>query len=138
MTDLAMPAQRRGTPAEQLNERFTRIYTQHQTRITRLVQAEVRDGNHALAEDLTADTFFRAWLDLHKCRATTDGQMYNWLAALARRTVMAHYRVKKNTAETATDTTHWTFTNTNLTPATSGAYEPVRTGFRTATIGGGR
>ncbi|MGW2044661.1 RNA polymerase sigma factor [Streptomyces sp. NPDC001858] len=126
------------TPAQQLNERFTAIYAQFQPRITRLVQHEVRDANLALAEDLTADAFFRAWLDLHKCKATTDGQMYAWLATVARRTVGQHYRVKKNTAETPVDTGHWSFANSNLTPSASGAYEPVRTGFATARIGGGQ
>lgn len=133
MADLAMPAARRGTPAQQLNERFTAIYTQFQPRITRLVQHEVRGGNLALAEDLTADAFFRAWLDLHKCRATTDAQMYGWLAALARRTVMAHYRTKKNTAETPTDTGSWQYANREMEPG-AGYYTPAATGFRTATI----
>ena len=137
MTDLAMPAHRRGTPAEQLNERFTAIYTQHQPRIARLIRREVRLGATDLADDLTADTFIRAWLDLHKCRATTDAQMYGWLATIARRTVGQHYRVKKNTSEVPVDTGHWSFANSNLSPAASGALEPVRTGFRTATIQAG-
>ncbi|MDX2799881.1 sigma factor [Streptomyces scabiei] len=125
------------TPAQQLNERFTAIYTQFQPHITRLVLHEVRDGNLALAEDLTADAFYRAWLDLHKCTARSDGQMYSWLATLARRTVTAHYRTKKST-EVPVDVSHWSFANSNLTPAASGAYEPIRTGFATARIGGTR
>jgi DNA-directed RNA polymerase specialized sigma24 family protein len=136
MADLAMPAHRRGTPAQQLNERFTAIYTQHQPRIARLVQAEVRDGNHHLAEDLTADAFYRAWLDLHKCRATSDGQMYSWLATLARRTVTEHYRLKKSTAETPTDLGHWQYANRDLEPG-AGYYTPAATGFRTAIIQAG-
>lgn len=136
MADLAMPAHRRGTPAEQLNERFTAIYAQFQPRITRLVLGQVRDGNHALAEDLTADAFYRAWIDLHKCRATSDGQMYNWLATLARRTVTEHYRWKKNTAETPADTGHWTFANRDMEPG-AGYYTPAPTGFRTAALTNG-
>lgn len=133
MTDLAMPAARRGTPTQQLNERFAAIYTQFQPRIERLITHEVRGGNHHLAEDLTADAFYRAWLDLHKCRATTDGQMYNWLATLARRIVTEHYRWKKNTAETPADTGHWTFANREMEPG-AGYYTPAPTGFRTATL----
>ncbi|MFC8429890.1 RNA polymerase sigma factor [Streptomyces sp. NPDC057253] len=129
----AMPAI---TPAEQLNERFTAIYTQFQPRIARLVLGQVRDRNHALAEDLTADAFYRAWIDLHKCKATSDGQMYNWLATLARRTVTEHYRWKKNTAETPTDTGHWTFANRDMEPG-AGYYTPAPTGFRTATLADG-
>ncbi|MEH0578968.1 sigma factor [Streptomyces sp. B21-108] len=133
----AMPAAPSAiTPAQQLNERFTAIYTQHQARITRLVQHEVRDGNHALAEDLTADAFYRAWLDLHKCKATTDGQVYNWLATLARRTVGQYYRVKKNLVEVPTDTGDWQYDNREMQPAT-GYYTPAATGFRTASISGG-
>ncbi|MDX3559047.1 sigma factor [Streptomyces europaeiscabiei] len=140
MVDLAMPAASSAmTPAEQLNERFTAIYTQFQPHITRLVQREVRGGNIHLAEDLTADAFYRAWLDLHKCHATTDGQMYNWLATLARRSVGQYYRTKKNTAEVPADTGHWSFANREMEPG-AGYYTPAPTGFRTAAIetGGAR
>ncbi|MBE4790701.1 hypothetical protein HW846_46515 [Streptomyces sp. NE06-02F] len=127
------------TPAQQLNERFTAIYTQFQPHITRLVLREVRGGNTHLAEDLTADAFYRAWLDLHKCHATTDGQMYNWLAAIAHRTVGQHYRTKKNTAEVPADIGHWSFANREMEPG-AGYYTPAATGFRTAAIetGGAR
>jgi DNA-directed RNA polymerase specialized sigma24 family protein len=137
MTDLAMSAAVSSTPAQQLNERFTAIYTQHQPRITQLVRNQVRSGATDLADDLTADTFVAAWLSLHQCKATTDAQMYGWLAAIARRRIADHYRLARNTRETPMDTGHWSFTNTNLSPAPSGAYEPIRTGFRTATIQGG-
>lgn len=140
MANSAMPAASSAiTPAQQLNERFTAIYTQFQPHITRLVLHEVRGGNLHLAEDLTADAFYRAWLDLHKCRATTDGQIYNWLATLARRTVTEHYRWKKNTAETPVDTGHWSFANREMEPG-AGYYTPAATGFRTAAIetGGAR
>jgi DNA-directed RNA polymerase specialized sigma24 family protein len=133
--DLPMPAAPSAiTPAQQLNERFTRLYTQFQPAITRLVAREIRGTNPHLAEDLTADVFYRAWLDLHKCHATSDGQTYNWLATLARRTVTAHYRAKKNTAETPADVGHWTFANREMNPAGSGYYVPAATGFRTATL----
>ena len=136
--DLAMPAAPSAiTPAEQLNERFTAIYTQFQPHITRLVLREVRDGNLALAEDLTADAFYRAWLDLHKCTARSDGQLYNWLATLARRTVTAHYRTKKNTAEQPTDLGHYSFANREMESG-GGYYTPAATGFRTADLGGAR
>ena len=138
MTDLARPAARRGTPAEQHSERFTAISTQHQARIARLVRSQVRLGATDLAEDLTADTFAAAWVALHQCKATTDAQVYGWLAAIARRRVADHYRLARNTRETPVDTGHWSFANSNLSPASSGALEPVRTGFRTAAVGGAR
>ncbi|MET8658174.1 RNA polymerase sigma factor [Streptomyces griseus] len=125
------------TPAQQLNERFATIYTQFQPRITRLVRNEVRGGNHHLAEDLTADAFYRAWLDLHKCTATTDAQLYSWLATLARRTVTAHYRTKKNTAEQPADLGDWKYANQAMDQA-GGCYTPAATGFRTAPSGSRR
>lgn len=138
MANSAMPAATTAmTPAQQLNERFATIYTQFQPRITRLVRNEVRGGNHHLAEDLTADAFYRAWLDLHKCTATTDAQLYNWLATLARRTVTAHYRTKKNTAEQPTDLGDWQYANQAMDQA-GGCYTPAATGFRTAASGGRR
>ncbi|MFJ8603413.1 RNA polymerase sigma factor [Streptomyces shenzhenensis] len=121
------------TPAQQLNERFTTIYTQFAPRITQLIRNEVRGGNIHLAEDLTAEAFYRAWLDLHKCRATTDRQLYSWLATVARRTVMEHYRWKKNTAEVPADTGHWQYANRAMYPA-GGYYTPAATGFRTAAL----
>ncbi|MFJ2007385.1 RNA polymerase sigma factor [Streptomyces chartreusis] len=134
MANSAMPAAPSAiTPAQQLNERFTALYTQFQPRITQLIRSEVRGGSPHLAEDLTADAFYRAWLDLHKCRATTDGQLYGWLASLARRTVIAHYRAKKNTTEIPADLGHWRFSNREM-DRDAGYYTPAATGFRTATL----
>lgn len=134
MADIAMPA---GTPAQQLNDRFAAIYATHQPRLTALVRREVRGGDVHLAEDLTADAFYRAWLDLHKCRATTDAQTFAWLAVIARRTVGQHYRLKKHTSEVPTDTGHWSVSNRTM-EATGGYYTPAATGFRTARLGGAR
>lgn len=134
MANSAMPAAPTAiTPAQQLNARFTTIYTQFQPSITRLVQRQVRGGNIHLAEDLTADAFYRAWLDLHNCQAETDGQMYNWLATLARRTVGQYYRTKKNTAEVPADTGSWQFANRQM-DTSAGYFTPAATGFRTARI----
>ncbi|MFJ1581761.1 RNA polymerase sigma factor [Streptomyces sp. NPDC088197] len=129
MANSAMPTR---SPAQQLNDRFTTIYAKHSERITALVRREVRVADRDIAEDLAADAFFRAWLDLHKCNATTDAQMFAWLAVVARRTVGQHYRIKKNTMERPVDTGHWSFANRDLAPA-GGCYTPSRNGFRTAT-----
>ncbi|MFG2670513.1 RNA polymerase sigma factor [Streptomyces sp. NPDC048445] len=138
MAHRAMPAATTAmTPAQQLNERFATIYIQFQPRIVNLVQREVRGGNTHLAEDLTADAFYRAWLDFHKCQATTDAQLYGWLATLARRTVIAHYRAKRNTAEVPADTGHWQYSNREMCTGPGGTYTPAATGFRTAAIGNG-
>ncbi|MEH0423147.1 RNA polymerase sigma factor [Streptomyces sp. B21-083] len=121
------------SPTQQLNAQFTEVYRTFQPAITRLVTREVRGGNHALAEDLTADAFYRAWLDLHKCRATTDRQMYAWLATIARNTVGAHYRTRKNVAETPVDTGTWQYANRDMESG-AGYYTPAATGFRTVSI----
>lgn len=135
---VAMPAASPAiTPAQQLNARFTTIYATHQPRITALVRSEIRGNDHHLAEDLTADAFYRAWLDLHKCRATTDTGIYAWLAVIARRTVGQHYRIKKHTLEVPTDLGHWSYANRDMEP-TGGHYTPTANGFRTAPIGGAR
>ncbi|MFF9688966.1 RNA polymerase sigma factor [Streptomyces sp. NPDC014623] len=137
MANSAMPAaQSAMAPAQQLNERFATIYAQFQPRIVSLVQREVRGGNTHLAEDLAADAFYRAWLDLHKCQATTDAQTYSWLATLARRTVIAHYRAKKNTAEIPADTGSWQYANREMGSGPAGTYIPAVTGFRTAALTG--
>lgn len=115
------------TPAQQLNERFADIYTEFQPRILRLVLREVRGRNFHLAEDLTADAFVNAWRALPNCRATCDAQLYAWLATIARRTVMAHYRVKRNTCEVPTDTGTWQYADREMVPA--GAWvAPARNG----------
>ncbi|MGW0933638.1 RNA polymerase sigma factor [Streptomyces sp. NPDC002666] len=138
MANSAMPAATTAmTPAQQLNERFATIYATHQPRITQLILREVRGGNTHLAEDLTADAFYRAWLDLHKCQADTDAQMYGWLSTLARRTVLAHYRAKKNTAEVPADTGSWQYANREMNSGPAGTYTPAATGFRTAALANG-
>lgn len=118
------------TPAQQLNAQFTAIYATHQRRITALVLSQVRGDDHHLAEDLTATTFFRAWLDLHKLRATTDTGIYAWLAQIARRTVGQHYRVARNTRETAVDMGHYAYTDREFTAGPAGTLQPVRAGHQ--------
>lgn len=122
MANSAMPAAlpaitAKLTPSQQLNARFTAIYRTHQPRITALVLSQVRGSDYHLAEDLTAAAFYRAWLDLHQCRATTDIGMYAWLARIARHTVGQHYRIARNTREAATDLNHWTHSNRAMAPS---------------------
>jgi DNA-directed RNA polymerase specialized sigma24 family protein len=122
------------TPAQQLNAQFTTLYAQHRQRLTALVRREVRLGDIDIADDLTADAFYRAWLDLHKCEATTDSEQFAWLATIARRIVGHHYRAKKNTAEIPADIGHWTYSNRAMDHGPGGTYTPAATGFRTARI----
>ncbi|MFC9990929.1 sigma factor [Streptomyces globisporus] len=109
-----------------LKESFAALYAAHQGFVTGVVLAEVRDRNFALAEDLTAEAFIRAWKAWPKCRATTDAQVRAWLRTIARHTVIDHYRVKRNTVETATDPTAWQYANQPVEQ--SGGCYSVRSG----------
>ncbi|MFD9716714.1 RNA polymerase sigma factor [Streptomyces sp. NPDC059076] len=97
--------------AEQRKRAFGALYAAQQGFVTGVVLSEVRDRNFALAEDLTAEAFIRAWKAWPKCRATTDAQLRAWLRTIARHTVIDHYRVKRNTVETASDPTAWQYAN---------------------------
>ncbi|MFI6123269.1 sigma factor [Streptomyces sp. NPDC051064] len=109
-----------------LRESFTALYVAQQGFVTGVILSEVRDRNFALAEDLAADAFIRAWKAWPKCRATTDAQLRAWLRTIARHTVIDHYRVKRNTAELAADPTAWQYANQPVEP-TGGCYS-VRSG----------
>ncbi|MGQ4355292.1 sigma factor [Streptomyces drozdowiczii] len=107
----AQARQRAVSREVELRETFAALYAAQQGFVTGVVLAEVRDRNFALAEDLTADAFIRAWKAWPACRATTDAQRKAWLRTIARHTVIDYYRVKRNTAETATDPTAWQYAN---------------------------
>lgn len=110
----------------ELRESFTALYAAQQGFVTGVILAEVRDRNFALAEDLTADAFIRAWKAWPACRATTDAARKAWLRTIARHTVIDHYRVKRNTVETAADPTAWQYANQPVEQA-GGCYS-VRSG----------
>lgn len=139
MTDLSTGTAVRGTsPAQQLNERFAGIYATYRDRVEAYIAPQTRGTDHHLVEDLASETFIRAWRALPQLQLDDDSRLFSWLATIARRAVTDHYRLYRNNREQVVDTGHWSFANRNLTPAASGAYEPVRTGFRTATIGGAK
>jgi RNA polymerase sigma factor (sigma-70 family) len=135
MAEFAMPA---GTPAITPEDRFSALYATYLPRVAAFIAPQTRGNDPHLVEDLTSETFIRAWRALPQLQQDDDSRLFSWLATIARRAVTDHYRVARNQRETAVDTGHWSFANSNLTPAASGAYEPVRSGFRTATIGGAR
>lgn len=76
-------------------EAFAQLYDAYIDRISRFVQ--VRVSNRHLAEDLTADTFLKAWdkLDGYEERGLSFGA---WLFRIARNTVIDHYRTSKDEA----------------------------------------
>ncbi|MBR5537697.1 MAG: sigma-70 family RNA polymerase sigma factor [Clostridia bacterium] len=53
-----------------------------------------RCGDHHLAEELTADTFFRALRGVHSFRGESDPG--TWLCAIARNLLSDHYRTRQD------------------------------------------
>lgn len=126
------PAGEHPTPAET----FTALFTEHATRVRRVILARLRPGDTANVEDLTQEVFLGLWRHLASGHQVT--RPAGLLATMARRRVVDHYRLCRNTRETATDTGAWQFANRNLAPSTAGTYAAVATGFRTAKVGGAR
>jgi DNA-directed RNA polymerase specialized sigma24 family protein len=134
--DLSMPA---GTPATcptTTDDLFTAAYTQYRPMVRRVILGKLGRRDHDLADDLTQNVF----LELFRIRNRTDmaRDLGGLLHVMARQSVGHWYRVMRNTREVPADTGHWSFANRNLTPAASGTYDVVNTGFRTARIGGAR
>ena len=74
-------------------EAFAQLYRLHHPRVIAYVTKRVRDRH--LAEDLTAETFARAWValpQLHFCGFGLDG----WLITIARNLVTDHFRLCRN------------------------------------------
>lgn len=70
-------------------EAFAELYRLHHPRVIGFVTKRVRDWH--LAEDLTAETFARAWVglpQLHFCGSGLDG----WLITIARNLVIDNFR----------------------------------------------
>lgn len=135
MADIAMPA---GTPATcptSTDDLFTAAYREYAPMVRRIVLANLNDGHKHLAEDLMQETFLR----IYRQRVQLDQvrSLPAFLGLASRRTVLDHYKVKRNKAETPTDTGDWSVSNRTM-EATGGCYTPAATGFRTARVGGAR
>lgn len=111
------------------DDRFTAVYSTYAPRIRTYILLRLRHLDHALADDLTQETFVRVLRDLHTVRAE-DEHLFGWLATIARRVMCDHYRLHRNHRETVADTSGADWADCNLTPAASGAYAVVRNGVR--------
>lgn len=69
---------------------FAALYEQHVNRIFAHVRARV--GDEAVAEDLTAQTFLRAWQAIERYRPVAGRPFIAWLFAIANNLVVDHYR----------------------------------------------
>lgn len=112
---------------------FNAAYREYAPLVRRVVHANLNRNDKGLADDLMQETFLRIYRQRVALDAVRD--MSAFLGLASRRTVLDHYKVKRNKMEQPVDTGHWSFANRDLAPA-GGCYSPARTGFRTARIGG--
>lgn len=82
---------------------FTALYTEHATRVRRLVLAELRSGDTAQADDITQDVFLALWRYLQ--RGEQIARPAGLLATMARHRVIDHYRLARVRRELPTDPT---------------------------------
>jgi DNA-directed RNA polymerase specialized sigma24 family protein len=83
---------------------FTEVYSTYRTVIEGVVRREVRVGDVNLAEDLAAEVFTEYWRSVvaaGKPVANAGGLLRH----MARRQVLNHYRIKRNTMSQAYDLT---------------------------------
>ena len=72
------------------------LIDEHSTAVYRLARSIVRDA--ALSDDVTQETFIKAWRHLHEFRG--DGSMRGWILRIAHREAIT---VLRRTRESATD-----------------------------------
>lgn len=119
------------------DDQFTAAYIQYRRMVRRVILNRLYNGDTFLADDLTQDTF----LALYRYRARINfgtPRIAGLLKVMARQSIGRHYAVKRNSCEKPADTGDWRYSNRNMSPAASGACEPVRTGRRTVPAGGAR
>jgi RNA polymerase sigma-70 factor (ECF subfamily) len=72
---------------------FAALYERHVERVFRHVRYMVPD--RVDAEDITQDTFVKAWKSIQRYR-WTGAPFVSWLIAIARNAIVDHYRSRKN------------------------------------------
>lgn len=71
---------------------FTRIYRRHASAVHAVLAAEVGSD---VAEDITAETFARAWLHRRRFRDERDGSVRPWLMGIARNVLRDSARARR-------------------------------------------
>lgn len=74
---------------------FEEIYVQYQTKIYRFLYKLCGDAQ--LAEELTQETFYRAFVSFEKYKGNSS--MFTWLAAIAKYTYFGHRKKEKQSAD---------------------------------------
>ena len=93
---VGVPGIRRDSPAGEAvpigrdPDAFARLYEAHAGRIHAHVRARI--GDASLAEDLTAQTFMRAWQSIERYRPVPGRPFLAWLFTIANNLVVDHYR----------------------------------------------
>ena len=132
MADLAMPAARRGTPVQQLDELFTATYTRYLPMVRATIARRLDASQKHLVDDLAQNTFLAFYRYLGRL---DDGRDFGGLLrVMARQSISHHFGVMRNTREKPADLGHWTFANREMGTTGAGYYTPAPTGFRTATL----
>ncbi len=78
-------------------EKIERIYREHYERVYAFLFRLCHDPS--LTEDLVQETFFQAFVSLHKFRG--DSEMFTWLASIAKHMYLKYLRKKRMSLETA-------------------------------------
>ena len=81
-------------------EAFGRLYDHYQASVFRVIYAQTR--SRVLAEDLTADTFFRALRGIEGFKLEPE-LFQAWLFRIARNLVIDHVKARRNRVEQAHD-----------------------------------
>ncbi len=91
---IAPPPARDGTPDARPDAGdFAELYEAHVDRIHAHVRARLGDPD--LAEDLTAQTFLRAWQSIDRYRPIPGRPFLAWLFTIANNLVIDHYRRRR-------------------------------------------
>jgi len=75
-------------------ETFARLYEEYVDRIYRHIRGRVGDPD--LSEDLTAQTFLRAWQSIDRYRPVPGRPFLAWLFTIANNLVVDHYRRRRH------------------------------------------
>lgn len=116
---------------------FTALYADYRLRVEGYIAVRLPRRDSQLAEDLAAEVFTSLWRS-HFAPDKNPDVVHPWglLATIASRRIADHFRLHRNYRETAADMTTWQYANRSLASGNTGAWSPVRTGFRYHRAGG--
>lgn len=72
-------------------DRLAEVYREYRPFMARYITSRVGERERSVVEDLTQETFIRAWPYLNKVAVTEDRPLYGWLASVARSALSHHH-----------------------------------------------